>query len=300
MSSCTLLYDNYLKAINSVFESCRYSMMLTDAENRIVSVNPAFTAISGYALNEILGKDPNILSSGIQDIEFYKKMWIEIYEKDSWSGVVVNKDKNGVNYNKDLSINIIRNEVGDKLFHIALSLDVTTKISNDKLMLRQATFDDLTNLPNRFLFLDRLDQEIKIARRLGNSVTVMFIDLDHFKEINDKFGHSTGDQLLIEVGLRLNQSVREADTVARLGGDEFAVILSQIQDPIFSNNIAETILEKLACPFFINTNELSITASLGVSVYPYDGADVETLLINSDKAMYISKALGRNRFTRIS
>ena len=102
-----------------------------------------------------------------------------------------------------------------------------------------------------------------------------------FKEINDKFGHSTGDQLLIEVGLRLNQSVREADTVARLGGDEFAVILSQIQDPIFSNKIAETILEKLGCPFVINSSELSITASLGVSVYPYDGADVETLLINS-------------------
>ena len=292
----TRQYVDDLQLAASIFDAASEAMVVTDANNLIVTVNPAFTSTTGYTLNEVVGRKPSLLSSGRQSKEFYHKMWSMLDTKGHWNGELWNKRKNGEEYAEHLSISVIFNEDGSKRLHVAIFSDVTEKKQADELIWKQANFDHLTQLPNRRLFRDRLEQEIKVSNRTGSPLALFFIDLDRFKEVNDTLGHGVGDQLLVQAADRINQCVREPDTVARMGGDEFTVILSQINDPLDTKIVAENIVQKLSQPFMVDGHTLNISASIGITIYPNDGDSAEQLLKNADIAMYAAKSAGRGRF----
>jgi diguanylate cyclase (GGDEF)-like protein/PAS domain S-box-containing protein len=293
----TRQYVDDLQLAASIFDAASEAMIVTDADNRIITVNPAFTTTTGYTLNDVVGRNPNLLSSGHQGKEFYQKMWQTLNATGHWNGELWNKRKNGEDYAEHLSINVIFNQDGTKRLHVAIFSDVTEKKQADELIWKQANFDHLTQLPNRRLFRDRLEQKIKIVNRSHQSVGLLFVDLDRFKEVNDAVGHDIGDKLLVQAANRISQCVREADTVARMGGDEFTVILSQINDPVYTSKVAENIIQKLSQVFIIDGNELNISASVGIAIGPRDGDTVEQLLKNADIAMYAAKSAGRGRFS---
>lgn len=290
-------YVDDLQLAATIFDASSEAMIITDANNRIITVNPAFTATTGYALNEVIGQDPKLLKSGKQGEAFYKEMWDELDATGKWSGEVWNYRKDGELYAEWLSINIIYNPDGSKRMHVAIFSDITEKKQAEELIWRYANYDHLTQLPNRRLFLDRLEQTLRMAHRSKDSMALLFIDLDRFKEINDTKGHDIGDQLLMEAAKRILHSVREMDTVARIGGDEFTVILSQIASPSTAEKIAKTILDKLAEPFNLCGTELSISGSIGITIYPGDGVNREQLMRNADQAMYDAKNRGRNCYS---
>lgn len=289
------VYLDDLQLAASIFESASEAMLITDADNRIVTVNPAFSTLTGYALSEVVGRDPRLLSTGRQSKEFYRKLWSDLKKAGHWSGELWNKRKDGEVFAEWLSINVIFNDDGSKRMHLAIFSDVTEKKHADEIIWKQANYDVLTQLPNRRLLRDRLEQEIKIVGRLGSSLTLVFIDLDHFKEINDAMGHDAGDQLLAQSAARISDCVRDADTVARLGGDEFVIILPQLDEPKDIDRIAGAIVTRLAQPFELSGQKVSISASVGIAVYPVDGATADELLANSDKAMYAAKEGGRGQ-----
>ncbi|MCX7192588.1 MAG: diguanylate cyclase [Proteobacteria bacterium] len=290
-------YADDMKLAATIFQSSSEAMVVTDADNRIITVNPAFTKLTGYTGNEVIGKNPNLLKSDKQPKEFYQQMWHLLKTKGHWDGEVWNLRKSGQLYAEWLCINVIYNDDGSTRLYVAIFSDITEKKQADELVWKQANYDQLTHLPNRRLFRDRMAQSIKIANRSKNSFALMFIDLDRFKEINDILGHHTGDKLLQAAALRINQCVREMDTVARMGGDEFTVILSQIADPIYAGKIAGTIIRKLNDPFTIEGADIDISASIGITIYPADGDNTEQLLKNADIAMYAAKHSGRGRFS---
>ena len=280
-----------------VFKNGSEAMMVTDAENNIVTVNPSFTTITGYTLNEVVGKNPRILSSGRHDPEFYRSMWQEIQSTGGWQGEIWNRRKNGETYPEWLAISTILNP--DKTVHhrVAQFSDISKKKQSEDIIWRQANFDDLTGLPNRNMMHDRLEQEIRKAHRAGAQMALMFIDLDHFKEINDALGHPIGDLLLKESAQRIKGCVRESDTVARLGGDEFTVIVAELDAPIKIQRIAQKILRTLSAPFYLEGEMAYVSASIGITLFPDDGTDSAELLNHADQAMYEAKNLGRNRFS---
>ena len=289
-------YMDDLQLAATIFEASSDSMIVTDAENRIITVNPAFTATTGYTISEVVGKSPSLLKSGKQREEFYQEMWHVLNSIGHWNGEVWNLRKNGELYAEWLSINVIFNPDGSKRMHVAIFSDITKKKEADELLWKQANYDHLTQLPNRQLFHDRLEQKIIMARRGSDSLALLFLDLDRFKEVNDTLGHDMGDKLLVIAAERINECVREMDTVARMGGDEFTVILSQMVDPNAAGKIAETIIRKLSEPFILGDAQMTISASIGITIYPADGADSTQLLKNADVAMYTAKNNGRGRF----
>ncbi len=286
-----------LQLAATIFESSSESMIVTDTENRIITVNPAFTATTGYTLDEVVGRNPNLLRSGKQSKEFYQEMWATLNTMGRWNGEMWNLRKNGEIFAEWLSINTILNDDGSKRLHVAIFSDITEKKQENELIWKYANYDHLTQLPNRRLFLDRLEQSIKLAHRASDSLALLYMDIDHFKEINDTLGHDVGDKLLTEAADRINQCLRKMDTVARMGGDEFTVILSHITDPVYAGNIAASIIKKMADPFVIAGNELNVSASIGITIYPADGDSSEQLLKNADIAMYAAKNAGRGRFS---
>jgi len=290
-------YVTDLQLAAMIFERSSESMVVTDAENRIITVNPAFTALTGYTAEEVVGKNPRMLKSGKQSKEFYRAMWDALNTTGHWQGEVWNQRKNGELYAEWLSVNVIYNEDGTKRMHVAIFSDITKKKMADTVIWNHANFDQLTLLPNRRLFLDRLEQGVKVAHRTGDSLALLFIDLDRFKEVNDTLGHEGGDQLLVEAASRIKQCVREMDTVARMGGDEFTVILPQLADPHYAGMIAEAIIGKLTTPFVISSLEFDVSASIGIAVYPGDGDCADQMLKNADKAMYDAKHNGRGHFS---
>lgn len=288
-------YVDDLQLAASVFETATEAMLVTDPENRIITVNPAFTATTGYALNEVIGKDPKLLSSGQQGPEFYQKMWGDLKTIGHWSGELWNKRKNGELYAEWLSVNALFNEDGSTRMHLAIFSDVTEKKQADEIIWKHANFDLLTQLPNRRMFRERLGHELKMAHRTGSSLALLFIDLDLFKQVNDTLGHEMGDLLLIKAAERMTASVRESDTVARMGGDEFTAILPQIDSPEDASRAAKEIVERLSQPFDLNGSIINISGSVGIAVYPADAEDVDELLKQADKAMYAAKTRGRGR-----
>ncbi len=287
--------EDELQLASMVYQHSSEAMMITDEQNRIIAINPAFTEITGYTLEEVLGRNPGFLKSGKHDADFYRNLWNEVKTRGSWHGEIWNRRRSGDIYPEWLTINTILNPDGSVHRHVALFSDITDKVRTDELIWRQANFDLLTGLPNRRMFHDRLEQEIKKAHRGKSKVALLFIDLDRFKEINDTLGHHLGDQLLIEAASRIVSCVRESDTVARLGGDEFTVVLSELPDSAHAEKIAQAILEKLVAPFQLYTDNAYISASIGITFYPDDALDVEQLLRNADQAMYLAKNAGRNR-----
>jgi diguanylate cyclase (GGDEF)-like protein/PAS domain S-box-containing protein len=286
-----------LRLSSLVLENSSEGMLVTDENNLIIAVNPAFSSITGYSFDEVQGKNPKILSSGRQDKAFYQAMWQELNTTGHWQGEIWDKRKNGEIYAKFLTINTIRNEAGSVYRYVALFTDITEKKQSDELIWRQANFDMLTELPNRQMFSDRLKQEIMKSERAHLPLALLLIDLDEFKEVNDTLGHAMGDILLQEAALRIADCVRATDTVARLGGDEFTVVLSQLADNTRAEDIAQKILAKLAEPYHLGSKVTYISASIGITLYPNDATDIESLIKNADQAMYLSKSHGRNRFS---
>ena len=278
-----------------VFLHSTEGMMVTDADNIILAINPAFTKITGYSESDILGKTPRILHSGQQDKAFYQEMWRALSSEGHWRGEIRNRRKDGAIYIESLVINTIYNQDGTVSRRIALFSNITEKKKLEEQIWQQANFDSLTGLPNRRLFHDRLTQGIKRTQREHAKLALIFLDLDHFKEINDALGHDMGDTLLSEAARRITSCVRESDTVARMGGDEFTIILPLLNRTGGIDYITANILERLAEPFTLGAEQAFVTASIGIALYPDDAADVEALISNADQAMYAAKNLGRNR-----
>lgn len=291
------LDEESLRMSAAVFQTSPEAIVITDEKNRIVAVNPAFTQITQYLPEEVIGRDPKLLSSGSQGAEFYKEMWLSITVTGKWCGEIINRRKNGDIYSEWLNINTVYDEKNQVQQRIAIFSDITDKKRTEAIIWEQANFDTLTGLPNRRLFHDRLEQELKKAERENTPLALMFIDLDHFKEVNDTLGHEVGDLLLQDAARRVAKCVREADTLARLGGDEFTVILPGLTDTERLESIAGNIIRTLATPFQIAASTVYVSASIGITIFPSDAKNLGTLLKNADQAMYVAKSKGRNQFS---
>ncbi len=280
------------KVINGIGEG----VLICDIKRQIISVNPSFEKITGYREDEVLGKKPNLLSSGKHCPEFYQALWKSIEENGWWSGEIWNRRKNGETYPEWLTIDTLQNEHGELTHYVGFFFDITRRKAAEEKIHFQANFDSLTHLANRDKFFDFCCQSIHQATRNKSGFAVFFIDLDIFKAINDGFGHKTGDQLLIEVAQRIKHTLRENDLAARHSGDEFTLLISEIhrqQDAII---VAEKLKNLLQEPIFVDEQQINITASFGIAIYPNDGKDADTLLNHADQAMYQAKAQGRNRY----
>lgn len=288
--------EESVRLASLVYQHSSESMMVTDASHVIVSINAAFTHMTGYAAHEVIGKNPRMLSSGRHDKAFYEAMWQSVLKHGRWEGEIWNRRKNGELYVAWISITVSYNEDGSVHRRLALFSDITNRKRSEELVWSQANFDALTGLPNRRLFQDRLEQEIRKAHRSGSTMALMFLDLDRFKEINDSLGHDQGDLLLKEAGARLKGSVRESDIVARLGGDEFTVILGELSEPGDAARIAQGILQKMAAAFQLDMAQAFVSASIGIALYPQDACSAVQLVKHADEAMYVSKHSGGNCF----
>jgi len=285
-----------LRLAASVYANSYEGIVIADADRQIVDVNPAFTRITGYALDEVVGRSPKLLSSGQHDSGFYADMWQSIADHDFWQGEITNRRRNGALYTEILSISVIRDSDGALQHYIGVFSDITLLKAHEDELYRIAHYDHLTNLPNRRLFSDRLSQALARSRRSDASVAVCYLDLDGFKAVNDTHGHSIGDKLLIELSSRLLSVLRVDDTLARLGGDEFVLLLASVGEPRECESALERVLEVVATPVEIEGKRLSVTASIGVTVYPADPVDADTLLRHADQAMYLAKEGGKNSF----
>ncbi len=279
-----------------VYKHSSEAMVITDANGIIVTVNPSFTDITGYSLDEVVGQRLNILSSGRHTETFYREMWGELLKTGMWRGEIWNRRKNGQEYVENLVINTSYNDDGTVRCRIGVFSDITQKKENEQFIWRQANYDFLTGLPNRKLLEDRLAVELERAHRSKSEVALVFLDLDFFKEVNDTLGHAMGDDLLRQVARRLTQCVREADTVARLGGDEFVIIVGGITDRAVARRISEQILQSLAKPYRLKEQTAYVSASVGVAFYPGDASDAEHLMRHADLAMYAAKDAGRSQY----
>ncbi|MFZ2727342.1 MAG: EAL domain-containing protein [Methylococcaceae bacterium] len=286
-----------LKLSATVFNVSAEGILVTDADNKIVAVNPAFLRITGYNDEDVLGFNPKILNSGRQDKNFYQNLWQELMNKHRWQGEMWNRRKNGEIYPEWLTISVVTDNHNKVIYHVGVFSDITARKEAEQKLYHLAHYDPLTKLPNRTLLQDRLQQAIEHAQRQKtNHVGLLFIDLDRFKLVNDLYGHMMGDLLLQEVALRLKDSVRASDTVSRLGGDEFVVLLPQLDYGEKAAIVARHIVDSLMQPFFINDQEIQIGSSVGISLYPDNGNDVDSLMKTADAAMYSVKEAGRNHF----
>ncbi len=286
--------EEQLRLSAAVFANNSEAVVITDADNNVLLVNDAFTRITGYTGDEVKGKNPRIFSSGKMDREFYRGMWDSLLSNDGWSGEIWNKRKNGEIYPEWLILSLVRDETGKVTNYIAIYSDITERKREEERVQFLASHDVLTSLPNRFLLTDRINQALAFAERSQAKVGVLFIDLDHFKNINDSLGHDVGDDLLRQVAERMGHCLRRADTIARLGGDEFVAVLPDAGTEREAAFVAEKILEVFSEKFVVGGHLLSITPSIGISMYPDDGLTPVDLLRNSDLAMYRAKDAGRN------
>ena len=281
---------------SQVFESASEAVVITDADRRILDVNRAFTAITGYSREEILGENIGVLSSGRHDAIFYEDMWECVRQQGSWQGEVWDRRKNGEVFPKWVSISAVKDEAGRISRFIGLFSDISVMKQTQEQLYEMAHYDSLTGLPNRRYFLDRLRDSIEQGRRTREGLALMFVDLDSFKMVNDNLGHRAGDQLLREVAARIRQCVRESDTVARMGGDEFTVILSQVRTSDSAVIVARKILQRIYEPVELDQKEFFVSSSIGIAVFPDDAQDVEGLLQSADTALYKAKDLGKNGY----
>ncbi|MDD5301190.1 MAG: EAL domain-containing protein [Gallionella sp.] len=284
-----------LLMLSRAVENSPATVVITNPNGIIEYVNKKFTSITGYSFEEAIGRNPSILNSGKQSGDFYTQLWKTILAGNEWYGEMWNRKKNGELYLEQVSISPIVDEQGKIANFVAVKEDITDKKKTEETIWMQANFDTLTGLPNRRMFRERLEQEIKKSIRSGIPIALMFIDLDHFKEINDSLGHDMGDALLIEASQRIADCVRTTDIVARLGGDEFTVLLSEVEDVTSVERIAQCITEKLAASFRLKEEVVYVSASIGITLYPNDASDIEGLFKNADQAMYVAKNQGRNR-----
>jgi diguanylate cyclase (GGDEF)-like protein/PAS domain S-box-containing protein len=286
-----------LKLAATVFTNANEGIMITDAYGTIVDVNEAYELLSGYSREYLLGQNAKILSSELQSEEFYLSMWNKLTEDGYWGGELWNQRKNGDNYAQLLSISAVFDEIGTVMNYIVLVSDITAIKEHQNQLESIAHYDGLTGLPNRLLLVDRLSLAISHTNRQENLLAVCMIDLDGFKGVNDTLGHNAGDTVLIEVAQRMQKVIRSNDTVARLGGDEFVIILTDVGKIDDCAIMLYRLLNAIAQPYIIADQEVNtISASIGVSIYPDDKVDSEMLLRHADIAMYEAKNSGKNRF----
>jgi len=289
------LAEEKLQLAAMVYQHSSQAIMVTDANGQIVAVNPGFERITGYTAEEVIGKNPSVLSSGRQDRAFYQAMWHALQTTGRWQGEIWNKRKNGQLYPAWITINAIFTEDGAIDRYVELCSDFTKKKEAEQLLWQQTNFDPLTGMPNRHLFMEHLELEISTSRHTSLPLALISLDLDHFKDVNDTLGHDMGDIMLQEVAKRLKDAVREIDTVAHLGGDDFTVILASLENLNIIERIAQDILKRVSEPFRLKNETVYVTASMGVSIYPDDAANIDDLLRNAEQAMYAAKKDGRNR-----
>ncbi|PKO72043.1 MAG: diguanylate phosphodiesterase, partial [Betaproteobacteria bacterium HGW-Betaproteobacteria-17] len=287
--------EEQLSLAAKVFEQSGEGIMITDAQRTIVMVNQAFTAITGYSEADALGQTPSMLVSGRHDQAFYRAMWEALAEQGRWQGELWNRRKDGSLYPELLSIIQVLDAQGAVTHYIGISSDITQHKTAQAQIQRLAHFDPLTGLPNRVLLSDRIRHELSAAQRHHTQLVVMFVDLDHFKNVNDTLGHRIGDALLIAVASRLKSAVRDVDTVSRQGGDEFVLILPDT-DADGAAHVAGKLLDAIAQPYQVEGFELTVTLSIGIALYPGDGKDFEALSQCADAAMYRAKHDGRNTY----
>lgn len=288
------LAEEQMRKLSRAVENTSDSVVITDAEGVIEYANPAFERMTGYVQKEILGARPGIVKSGRQGEAFYRRLWETLRRGGTFNEVFVNRRKSGELYYEEKTITPIKDADGHITHFVATGRDITQRMQVQERLEHMAHHDALTSLPNRTLFHDRLRQVLAHSRRRNVRAGVVFLDLDEFKEVNDRFGHDCGDRLLQGLAARLRAAVREGDTVARFGGDEFAVLLDEIVTDRDIVTVADKLLRATAEPHVIDGREILITASLGVSVFPNDAEDANTLLKHADVAMYRAKELGKN------
>jgi len=288
--------EKALRLAASVVANTHEGVMVCDAMQRIIEVNPAFTRITGYPASEALGRKPSLLSSGRRSREQYPAMWQALHQHGHWQGEFWNRHKNGSLYAAASAINALRDADGQVTHYVSVFSDVTERKHQQEQLERLAHFDPLTGLPNRALLADRLQQGLARAQRARQGLAVCFMDLDGFKAVNDMHGHDAGDDLLAEVARRLQGGIRAGDTAARLGGDEFVLLLGGLRHPRECEDTARRVLHAVALPIEVEGHTVHVTGSMGISVFPRDGSDAEQLLRQADQAMYQAKQRGRNRY----
>lgn len=285
-----------LRLAASVFQNSHEGILITEPDGNIIDVNEAFCRITGYTPEEAIGCNPRMLKSSRQDETFYRAMWQALAERGFWSGEIWNQRKDGHIYPQLLTINAVRNAAGEAVHYVAVFTDITVIKLHEKELEHIAHYDALTGVPNRVLLADRMRQAISQARRDRKLMAVGYLDLDEFKPINDRYGHAAGDRLLVEITRRLKSLLRSSDTIARLGGDEFVFLLLGINGAEQSIATLKRILEVIAQPVDLGGQSVTVSASIGVTLYPLDDEDPDTLLRHADQAMYQAKQAGRNRY----
>jgi diguanylate cyclase (GGDEF)-like protein/PAS domain S-box-containing protein len=289
--------DAKLQLAANVFASAREGITITDSQATIIDVNDAFTAITGYSREEVVGQNPRILQSGRQDKAFYQVMWQSLLERGHWSGEIWNRRKDGGVMAELITISAVRDTQGVTQQYVALFSDITTMKTQQSQLERFAHFDALTQLPNRVLLADRLQQSMSQATRRNQQLAVLFLDLDGFKAINDHHGHQAGDQVLVAVAQRMKQVLREGDTLARIGGDEFVAVLVDLDNVSVSSPLISRVLTAAGQPTMLGEISVQVTASIGVTFYPQlNDMDADQLLRQADQAMYLAKLAGKNRY----
>ncbi|MBE0435534.1 MAG: diguanylate cyclase, partial [Methylomicrobium sp.] len=288
--------EQELQLAATVFLGLEEAVMVTDKDNRIVTVNPAFTRLTGYLSDEAVGQSTALLKSGRHDEFFYEAMQHSLNTTGHWQGEIWTKRKNGEEFLEWLSINTLYSQNGEVIRRIATATDITDKKRMEEILCHQAHFDQLTGLPNRYLFLDRLQRAINKSNRTGRQLALMFLDLDHFKDVNDSLGHDAGDELLKEATQRLKGCLRETDTLARPGGDEFTIIMDELDEFNGIDRVAQNMVECITAPFIVKKERCYISVSIGIALYPSDADNLEELLKKADQAMYGAKNQGRSRY----
>lgn len=287
---------NEAQLTSRVFEDGLEGVVMTDAQGMIVRVNPAFTQMTGFSAEDAVGQKPNILRSGHQAPEFYETLWKTLISEGRWKGEIWNRRKNGETFIALQTISAVRNASGQVSHYVSIVRDVTERIQAQERMRYLAHYDALTELPNRTLFAERLEQATQRARRDSTGLAVLFIDLDYFKAVNDSLGHAVGDGLLRAMAQRMRGLLRESDSLARLSGDEFAVCMEGFESRYEIDAVLATLLEALQTPADIFGLSVTISASIGIALFPDDGSDAEALLRAADTAMYCAKEKGRGGF----
>ena len=288
--------ETAVKKLSVAVEQSPSIVVITDARGVIEYVNPKFCEVTGYSREEAMGENPRILKSGEMDPATYRQLWEHIVAGEEWRGEFHNKRKDGSCYWAAASITGIRNEAGEITHFLSMQEDITARKEAETRLMNMAMLDNLTGLANRNLLQDRLNQQLAHAERHQATIGLLFIDLDHFKQVNDTLGHAIGDQLLKAFADTLVGCVRKSDTVARLGGDEFIIMLTDIAGPDIPSVIARKIVDALQSPFDLEGHQVAAHASIGIAIYPFDGRDDETLLRNADLAMYNAKQFSRNTY----
>lgn len=286
--------ENERRLAAKVFQNAGDAIFITDSRGVIIEVNPAFCAISGYSRDELLGKNSLACSSGPRSSALYEYIWNTLLQRGRWEGEVWDRRKNGESYPKWLKLTSVTDAIGLVSHYVGIFSDISDQKAHVDKLHHMAHHDPLTTLPNRTLFHDRLSQAIIQAQRDNHRVAVMFIDLDHFKEINDAYGHDIGDQVLSSAARRISSCVRESDTIARMGGDEFTAILTDVSGPAAVAAVADKMISALQFPITIDQVDVSISCSIGVSIFPDCCATPDELIKCADDALYSAKRRGRN------